>query len=101
TTRPPSTPLFPYTTLFRSYTIPDCARKIFDIDRADDGNDPISRGPKAGIVQLVGGTLNPDVWIAAKDHVAAYAANNPDRWTSIRSEEHTSELQSQSNLVCR
>jgi GNAT superfamily N-acetyltransferase len=66
-----------------AYTILDVAGKIFGIERADDGNDPISRGPKAGIVQLVGGTLNPEVWVAAKDHVAAYAANNPDRWTSI------------------
>src|SRR2546430_10529893 len=74
--RPPRSTLFPYTTLFRSTPGPDmmyvAARSVGD-------------GRRAGIVAAFGigaGTLA---------HIAALA----------RSEEHTSELQSQSNLVCR
>jgi GNAT superfamily N-acetyltransferase len=66
-----------------TYSILDLARKLFEIESNKDGDDPISRGPKAGIVQLVGGTLNPEVWIAAKDDVSAYAATKPDGWKSI------------------
>src|SRR5688572_32244928 len=63
--RPPSSTLFPYTTLFRSRPMENC------------GSAP-SIGWVAGRVRI---------WCGRKFH-----------W---RSEEHTSELQSQSNLVCR
>src|SRR2546427_9548834 len=69
--RPPRSTLFPYTTLFRSL-------ELF-------GKDKAVRGPA---VEL---ELSTDVDPAvARKRVAG-----------IRSEEHTSELQSQSNLVCR
>src|SRR2546427_1400514 len=71
--RPPRSTLFPYTTLFRS---------IEDVS----GNQLADSGP----------VLEP---------VARAAAHEPDvvraGMTIDRSEEHTSELQSQSNLVCR
>src|SRR5256886_13492196 len=73
--RPPRSTLFPYTTLFRS-EIPDVLAP--------------------GLRVLFCG-INPGrVSAAAQAHFA-----NPrnDFWP--RSEEHTSELQSQSNLVCR
>src|SRR5688572_31429231 len=78
--RPPRSTLFPYTTLFRSTQArPDL--------------------PEGAVV----------VPLYTKDGnvVAEFAVLHPDDWPSSanedvnRSEEHTSELQSQSNLVCR
>src|SRR2546426_9287155 len=72
--RPPRSTLFPYTTLFRS--------------RLDN---PI--------------TPAPDVGLAVANLVAAAPpcpiAVTPDVHPMTRSEEHTSELQSPCNLVCR
>src|SRR5438270_7384903 len=61
--RPPRSPLFPYTTLFRSHRHP-------------------RRADIRGIHEDLGHAQHPVLAV-------------------IRSEEHTSELQSQSNLVCR
>src|SRR5688572_31320967 len=77
TRRPPRSTLFPYTTLFRS-----CART--------------SATPTAP-----SGTSASDVASALVPSSASAAARK-GRWSAgSRSEEHTSELQSQSNLVCR
>src|SRR2546427_1809322 len=80
--RPPRSTLFPYTTLFRSATEPG---ELVCLDTFYIGN-----------LKGVG-----KVWqITACDAASSYgvAALLP---THTRSEEHTSELQSQSNLVCR
>src|SRR2546430_4549654 len=74
--RPPRSTLFPYTTLFRS---------DIQLRRAVDQH----------------GALHPHLHagLGAHDHgheLVASADHDP-----ARSEEHTSELQSQSNLVCR
>src|SRR2546430_6025706 len=76
--RPPRSTLFPYTTLFRS--------PVADAGGAD-------RGAVAGDHAAAGHgrDLRGDVSLVAHD---------PDLLDQ-RSEEHTSELQSQSNLVCR
>src|SRR5688572_31030407 len=80
--RPPRSTLFPYTTLFRS-------SETVDVTVEWDGTQPIDR------VAII------------RDGVVAYAHENVDQAlagrivTQLRSEEHTSELQSQSNLVCR
>src|SRR2546430_13731285 len=71
--RPPRSTLFPYTTLFRSLSITESFARI-------PGSD-FNVGTPA-----LFGTVN--------DHFRT--TNHFDR-----SEEHTSELQSQSNLVCR
>src|SRR2546427_3943452 len=73
--RPPRSTLFPYTTLFRSAQ--DKA-KPGSLDYASSGNGASSH--LAGVLfnKMAGTSLQ-----------------------HIRSEEHTSELQSQSNLVCR
>src|SRR5256886_12003975 len=42
-------------------------------------------------------TVSPSIWRSIPSSSSEYSA----RWASCRSEEHTSELQSQSNLVCR
>src|SRR5688572_31519994 len=75
--RPPRSTLFPYTTLFRS----------LNFDTKTQGLDADARASMGGNV--------PCGW--APDKVSAAAAAP----STTRSEEHTSELQSQSNLVCR
>src|SRR5688572_32529747 len=72
--RPPRSTLFPYTTLFRSLE-PGVA-VVYGL--IGDANLELGRYPNA---------------FAAFDRMAALRPS--------RSEEHTSELQSQSNLVCR
>src|SRR2546430_4504523 len=83
--RPPRSTLFPYTTLFRSQ-ISDTANTL-----------PIT-ALKSGGFLLCPGDINGK--IAVRSKVGTPSAT----WTTrkeVRSEEHTSELQSQSNLVCR
>src|SRR2546430_13693396 len=83
--RPPRSTLFPYTTLFRSYIKagvyqPDSLP--FD-SRGMTPAEQVERLAKAPLAHQPG-----TVW--------EYSLS-----TDVRSEEHTSELQSQSNLVCR
>src|SRR2546430_3973275 len=75
--RPPRSTLFPYTTLFRSL-----ARKFSPFDRSIDMH--VSKVRKK-LGDTEGGA----------EHIKTV------RGAGYRSEEHTSELQSQSNLVCR
>src|SRR2546430_8871404 len=74
--RPPRSTLFPYTTLFRSVSMV-----------------PAVAG-SAPIIYYHTPLLAPEVQKELDKGIAALKANR-------RSEEHTSELQSQSNLVCR
>src|SRR2546430_7197984 len=74
--RPPRSTLFPYTTLFRSTLL---ATRLTD-------------------VALDGGTANQ---IGGQIAIRSTAFAEPAVVVGARSEEHTSELQSQSNLVCR
>src|SRR2546430_11335094 len=74
--RPPRSPLFPYTTLFRSACTPAGAAPP----------DPGSQSPSRPGAGYRGFPPSP---------------GRPDLGRLCRSEEHTSELQSQSNLVCR
>src|SRR5436190_18524602 len=69
--RPPRSTLFPYTTLFRSHLV----------------GDPVGDRPGRGAGVR-------DVGLAVRED------DPPDRGRG-RSEEHTSELQSHSDLVCR
>src|SRR5688572_31768333 len=73
--RPPRSTLFPYTTLFRSHAVPSW-------------DDP----PKRGVL-----LLRPSSNSASGFGLVPAVL----RSLLARSEEHTSELQSQSNLVCR
>src|SRR2546430_8649189 len=75
--RPPRSPLFPYTTLFRSHPFKLVAPvRIF-------------------------GHLPHHLQHLPRMPVADGLAERSGRCPKMRSEEHTSELQSQSNLVCR
>src|SRR2546430_10513501 len=69
--RPPRSTLFPYTTLFRSHNLRAFPHAFATVP-----------------------TYQPVVWIVSLIAVVPYVRRE-------RSEEHTSELQSQSNLVCR
>src|SRR2546427_8123905 len=76
--RPPRSTLFPYTTLFRSVT-----NGTVDLECGSTTNSQARQKDVAFAVT----TYVEEVRIAVKGN--------------SRSEEHTSELQSQSNLVCR
>src|SRR2546430_4245342 len=79
--RPPRSTLFPYTTLFRSVRdaglrVRDRAQRLRDANRDPNSSRDSESALEQPQLPLLGGVEG-------------------------RSEEHTSELQSQSNLVCR
>src|SRR2546430_12528915 len=78
--RPPRSTLFPYTTLFRS-GVSGISSDMRDLLRAE------ARDPHAAASVAL-------YCYQARKWIGSFAA-------VLRSEEHTSELQSQSNLVCR
>src|SRR5690606_40170321 len=83
--RPPSSPLFPYTTLFRS------RRSRLAGRRASDD-------------QLIGDCLSradAEAENGEGDQQDARRGRTLGQRNDQRSEEHTSELQSRENLVCR
>src|SRR5688572_31060908 len=83
--RPPRSTLFPYTTLFRS-EVRSGGEGVLEV--------PLEKRFDFGILGLpefVGSSLEHDSTIGQQR----------DPVGDVRSEEHTSELQSQSNLVCR
>src|SRR5438477_3588004 len=80
--RPPRSTLFPYTTLFRSHSYPRPRRRCSGTSRKN-----------------LGGCMAPSRRDFIKFIVAGSVAAKLDEIT--RSEEHTSELQSHVNLVCR
>src|SRR2546430_2929293 len=90
--RPPRSTLFPYTTLFRSIT--SAAPRDHQLRVASR-----VRGPA---LQRAGDRLGSERR-GCGDGVVVGAARLPYQTDQAigRSEEHTSELQSQSNLVCR
>src|SRR2546427_8464954 len=79
--RPPRSTLFPYTTLFRS---------------SWDGKTHSVRSWSVAAPSPPGSRCS-----SAGTYLTFFAGNTLCAATSVRSEEHTSELQSQSNLVCR
>src|SRR2546426_7506567 len=78
--RPPRSTLFPYTTLFRSYP-----KSYWDLVRDPYWADLIKRKRVA--------FTDPRIANIGERHALAL--------DEVRSEEHTSELQSPCNLVCR
>src|SRR5256885_5635879 len=82
--RPPRSTLFPYTTLFRSYALTQVLK--------GSGSDLADANVRAWAVEALGKIVAAMPNSGAR---ASGAAKPP------RSEEHTSELQSPCNLVCR
>src|SRR2546430_12669012 len=96
--RPPRSTLFPYTTLFRSLFYPTqgilvpapsacksrTERALFSEAHRnlESSRKRLAAGGETAVIDLVSYNAKTDTY-------------------SLRSEEHTSELQSQSNLVCR
>src|SRR5689334_23889066 len=78
--RPPRSTLFPYTTLFRSRRLRDGLLR-----RAGGAGRPCPAGVPGG---------EPLLDLDRRPH-------RPQGMVGLRSEEHTSELQSQFHLVCR
>src|SRR2546430_5332216 len=76
--RPPRSTLFPYTTLFRSPAV--------------------VRGPGDVVGHFFEGHLHQTIRERLRP---GESGATPSQVAGARSEEHTSELQSQSNLVCR
>src|SRR5205085_10631942 len=100
TPRPSSPTLFPYTTLFRSGALADRERVLrVCVHQLDTFGVKLLHAARAlrrrRLVQRVRmGLVEIDI-----DRVEV--ADAPHAHQQVRSEEHTSELQSQSNLVCR
>src|SRR5256885_12941876 len=88
--RPPRSTLFPYTTLFRSLV-----RRAPRPRRARD-REP-ARRPDGGL--RVGGGRDRDLSLSLAMRLVLATRN--EHKLRERSEEHTSELQSPCNLVCR
>src|SRR5260370_6138282 len=81
--RPPRSTLFPYTTLFRSFNASDGASVDYEVRL----HFPDERAAK-DVFDRVGRAIT-----ICHSHLG--------EWQIVRSEEHTSELQSHLNLVCR
>src|SRR2546426_3871737 len=89
--RPPRSTLFPYTTLFRSpkYQGSHWANLLLTEYGVDATDARVRRGARR-ILEDLSARPNAMEWVLGRDH-----------GMSCRSEEHTSELQSPCNLVCR
>src|SRR5207248_10815130 len=88
--RPPSSSLFPYTTLFRSGVVQRVATE-FPFISALEFKEPIGKG----------GALIEGLKLAPVADVVGYVDADGASPPQARSEEHTSELQSPYDLVCR
>src|SRR5256885_10635624 len=86
--RPPRSTLFPYTTLFRS---PELHIDAVEID------------PKVvqTAIEFFGLPVNQGNLVVHIADARPWLASHAQRYDVVRSEEHTSELQSPCNLVCR
>src|SRR2546430_13615058 len=81
--RPPRSTLFPYTTLFRSRVRNSCSVACIR--------------PQSVWLMTMNSSVPNKWWEMTRDRRESSVTIPP----ALRSEEHTSELQSQSNLVCR
>src|SRR5256885_4617677 len=91
---PPRSTLFPYTTLFRSHRRMDFGKAVGILPR------DVLDHPRREIRRLGGLDAAYDL-VCVRD----FPCRRPRPWQGgdlvLRSEEHTSELQSPCNLVCR
>src|SRR2546429_6119687 len=88
--RPPRSTLFPYTTLFRSQFLLGKPTIEARLSSGKRYNTSVNRRAFLGVTAAM-----------ALPDAGAQAASIPIIDTHIRSEEHTSELQSRLHLVCR
>src|SRR5258708_17814727 len=90
--RPPRSTLFPYTPLFRSRIAPSAIHKLNRAVAVAEW-----KGPAAGLAVLDG--FEPPDWLTGSRSLPL--RNRYRAVQFVRSEEHTSELQSPDHLVCR
>src|SRR5690606_40201151 len=96
---PPVSPPFPYTTLFRSNFLYYTARLYY-------GSHPEERAARNAEEEERGiTTIEPEAGVDVAVQIIELNRLRPEdfdpRLRALRSEEHTSELQSRENLVCR
>src|SRR5690606_40704674 len=94
--RPPTPTLFPYTTLFRSLV------RGFYYEGWNPAKTPVKMRTREAFLDHIRLSLrNANSTIDADTAAMAVFSLLSQRVTAGRSEEHTSELQSRENLVCR
>src|SRR2546427_3177022 len=91
--RPPRSTLFPYTTLFRS--------RLGDVLQLDEPTLQVARRTRQLLELRFLGLARRRVPLQPLQFAELLFQVGHRRQLGGRSEEHTSELQSQSNLVCR
>src|SRR3712207_9090292 len=98
--RPPRSTLFPYTTLFRSPLARQAKslRQIRDEVLAEELRDRLAYDQRTAHLQLA---IHVDGGVAHVDGAVGSEAERQLVRRLLRSEEHTSELQSRQYLVCR
>src|SRR3712207_7546551 len=99
TRRPPRSTLFPYTTLFRSkeydLVVLDCPPSVSLV------SENVVHASDVLLVPLIPAMLSVRTYDQLIDFVATMPGRKPQVLGFLRSEEHTSELQSRQYLVCR
>src|SRR3712207_7144630 len=96
--RPPRSTLFPYTTLFRSLDVEDLQTWFYTRQGIVKAVDKVSLSVQSGETLAVVGESGCGKSITALS-IMRLIQSPPGR--IVRSEEHTSELQSRQYLVCR
>src|SRR5690606_41993631 len=87
---PPTSTLFPYTTLFRSVLV-----HPYHLEYGTRAAGQLAvEGARVEVVEI---QVAPVIPLGEPEHLASV----PEYTPTDRSEEHTSELQSRENLVCR
>src|SRR5256885_12079517 len=95
--RPPRSTLFPYTTLFRS---------VLEPVLIEGPHQPVLTIPAGATLLMKGGFIvgknaPGGLQIGTEGGPTVNLRPVDETWGGVRSEEHTSELQSPCNLVCR
>src|SRR3712207_9138029 len=98
--RPPRSTLFPYTTLFRSFHLESGPGRGTHV-RMSKALPPGSAAVDGALLRRIGGTLAQSQPEGAFAEVEQQNRELLRALTDVRSEEHTSELQSRQYLVCR
>src|SRR5690606_41998347 len=96
-----SSRLFPYTTLFRSGLghHDDGGGAVGDLGGRARGDRPVLAEGGAQLGEGLGGRVAAHALVGGEDDRLAAPLGDLDRGDLVRSEEHTSELQSRENLV--
>src|SRR3712207_7778984 len=90
--RPPRSTLFPYTTLFRSFTNKEITYEEVEFSY---------KLPKEGIIKIKELGVFVETKLISIEIFKNMKVDKSSKGFDVRSEEHTSELQSRQYLVCR